>query len=105
MKPHRLALGLSLVAAVGCSSDSTQSCGGKCVDMCEVAATTPVAWADPTALGSPAQLFSSFAGSCQAPFAWDASGWGGALTVVPAQGKSTLSATVQIDTASARLLT
>jgi hypothetical protein len=104
MKPHRLALGLSIAAAAGCSSDSAEHCG-KCADVCEVAATTPVAWAEQTALGSPAQLFSSFAGTCQAPFQWDASGWGDALTVVPVQGKSTLTAAVEIDTASARLLT
>jgi len=78
---------------------------GRCGLDCEVGATTPVAWDEQTALGSPAQLFSSFAGTCQAPFAWDASGWGTSLTVAPRQGQSTVTVTVALDPASARLQT
>jgi hypothetical protein len=95
------ALALFLGMANGCSSSS--DCG-KCVDLCEVRATTPVAWSAPTPLGSAEQVFAAFAGTCQAPFQWDASGWGNTLTVVPAKGSSTVTATVALDPASARLL-
>jgi len=97
-----VALGLCVGSLTGCpASDQCEKCGLAC----EVLATTPVAWTEQTALGSPEQLFASFAGSCQAPFQWDASGWGSTLTIVPVQGQSTLTATVTLDTASARLLT
>jgi hypothetical protein len=75
------------------------------MDSCTVGATTPVAWTEQTALGSPEQLFSGFAGTCQAAFQWDASGWGSTLTVVPPKGSSTIRATVELDTATARLAT
>jgi hypothetical protein len=97
-----VALGLCLGALAGCpSSDQCSKCGLEC----KVSTTTPVAWTEQTALGSPEQLFSSFAGSCQAPFQWDASAWSGALTVAPPQGQSTLTATVALNSTSARLVT
>ena len=97
-----MALGLCSGALAGCpASEQCSKCG---LD-CKVSTTTPVAWTEQTALGSPEQLFSSFAGSCQAPFKWDGSGWGGTLTVAPPQGQSTLTATVAVDPDSARLLT
>jgi len=98
-------LGLCLGSASGCSSSSSVNPCGKCADTCVVSATTPVGWSDQTSLGSPEQHFSPFAGTCQAPFHWDASGWGSSLTVVPVQGTSTLTATVVVDSTSARLLT
>jgi hypothetical protein len=64
-----------------------------------------VAWAEQTALGSPQELFSSFPGSCQTPFQWDASAWSGTLTVTPPQGLSRITATVALNPASARLVT
>ena len=97
-----VALGLCPGALAGCpASEQCSKCG---LD-CKVSTTTPVAWTEQTALGSPEQLFSSFAGSCQAPFKWDGSGWTSELTVAPPQGQSTLIARVALDPASARLLT
>jgi hypothetical protein len=100
----------SLALATGCSdSDSGGNCLGKggCSpsEQCKTIATTPVAWTDQTVVGSPAELFSSLAGTCQAPFHWDGSGWGGAATIAPLQGQSTLAATVAVDPSSARLVT
>jgi hypothetical protein len=95
-------LGLCPALLAGCPL--SDQCA-KCALDCTVSTTTPVAWIEPTALGSPEQLFASYAGTCQAPFQWDGSGWSGALTVTPPQGQSTLTATVVLDTASARLLT
>jgi len=97
-----LALGLLLGPLAGCpASEQCSKCGLEC----KVSTTTSVAWIEQTALGSPEQLFSSFAGSCQASFQWDASGWSGALNVAPPQGQSTLTATVVLNPASARLVT
>jgi len=97
-----VAFGLCLAPLAGCSA--LEECG-KCGLDCKVSATTPVAFAEQTTLGSPEQLFSSFAGTCQAPFKWDGSGWTSELTVTPPQGQSTLTATVALNPASARLLT
>ncbi len=98
----QIALGLCSGALAGCPvSDDCGRCG---LD-CKVSATTPVAWTEQTALGSPEQLFSSFAGTCQAPFQWDASAYSSALSVTPPQGQSTITATVALDPASARFLT
>jgi hypothetical protein len=69
-----------------------------------VISTTAVAWTDQTALGSPEALFSPFAGTCQATFSWDGSGWS-SLNVEPLQGQSTLTATVVLDPSSARWVT
>jgi hypothetical protein len=80
----------------GCSSN----CG--CVEQqCQAKTTTPVAWTEQSHLGTPEQLFSSLAGSCQAPFHWADSG----ATVDPPQGQSTLTATVALDSSSARWVT
>jgi hypothetical protein len=81
----------------GCSS----TCG--CVEQpsCQIKTTTAVAWTEQSHLGTPEQLFSSLAGSCQAPFHWSAS----AATVDPPQGVSTLTATVALDSSSVRLVT
>ena len=97
-----VALGLCLGLLTSChiSDDCLE-----CVLECTVTATTPVAWTEQTALGSPAQLFSSFEGTCQAPLRWDASGWSSALTVTPPRGQSTITATVALNPASARLVT
>jgi hypothetical protein len=104
MEPKRVvllaALGLCLAPVAGCFSAEQCGCG---LD-CEVSATIPAAWTEQTELGSPEQLFSSFAGTCQAPFQWDASGWSSALTIAPSQGQSTLTATVALDHDSARLV-
>ena len=97
-----VALGLCLGPLAGCpASEQCSKCGLEC----KVSTTTPVAWTEPTALGSPEQLFSAFAGTCQAPFQWDASAWSGTVTVTPPQGQSTLTATVALNAASARLVT
>src|SRR5512138_2078856 len=92
---------LALAPLAGCPTGERCSL---CGDNCQVSTTTPVAWTEQTALGSPEQLYSSFAGTCQAPFEWDASPWSGALAVVPRAGESTLSATVALDPTSARLV-
>ena len=99
-----LALGLlglasCLAPMAGCSSDC-----GCAVQQCQVKTTTAVAWTEQSQLGTPEQLFSSLAGSCQAPFHWAGSG-SGAVTVDPPQGQSTLTATVALDSSSARWVT
>jgi hypothetical protein len=74
---------------------------------CVVTATTPVAWTATTPLGTPEQLFAHFAGTCQAPFTWDGSGWVKLFNLVnlsPPSGNETLTTTVAIDTATARLI-
>jgi len=55
-------------------------------DSCKVTSTSPVTWSDPTDLGVPSTLFAPFAGTCHAPFGWDATGWSD-VTVAPAQGQ------------------
>jgi hypothetical protein len=85
---------LALCLAAGCSSPRD--------DACHTVTTTPVGWTEQTPAGSPEALFSSFSGTCQAPFRWDASGWAGIATVEPPQGQSTLTATVALDSSSAR---
>jgi len=100
----------SVALAAGCSnSDSEGSClrkgGCSSSDQCKTIATTPVAWTDQTVAGTPAELFSPLAGTCQAPFQWDGSGWGTTATIVPLQGTSTLTATVALDPSTARLVT
>jgi hypothetical protein len=97
-----VALAAGLVPLTGCPGSDLCD---KCALSCEVLATTPVAFSESTALGSPEQLFAPFAGTCQAPFHWDASGASDAVVVTPAQGDSTISATVTLDPASARLVT
>ena len=96
-----LALGLAscLAPLAGCSSDC-----GCAVQQCQVKTTTAVAWTEQSQLGTPEQLFSSLAGSCQAPFHWAGSGFG-AETVDPPQGQSTLTATLALDSSSARWVT
>jgi len=97
------------VLALACGSSEPDSKGssntlGSDGLECKETSTSAVAWTDSTALGIPGTLFSPFAGTCQAPFKWDASGWSD-ITVVPVQGQSTLTATVVIDQASARWVT
>jgi hypothetical protein len=90
--------GLILYLAAACSPPD-DSCHPRTT-------TTPVGWTEQTPLGSPEALFSRFSGSCQAPFHWDASGWGaGTVTVEPPQGQSTLTATVALDLSSASWVT
>ena len=72
---------------------------------CQPSSTTPVAWTDQTALGSPEAIFSPFAGTCQAPFRWDGSAFASAIVVEPTQGASTLTATVVLDPSTARWVT
>jgi hypothetical protein len=98
---------LCLGPAAGCSS-SADSCGSsesKCGTECQVSSTTPVAWTDQTALGSPEAAFSAFAGTCQAPFSWSGTAWGQELVVEPVQGNTTVTATVVLDPSSARFVT
>ena len=95
-----------LGATMACSTNSA-SCGSesKCGLDCQASSTTPVAWTDQTALGNPEAVFAPFAGSCQAQFSWDATGWSSTAVVEPVQGASTLSVTVVLDTSSARFVT
>lgn len=102
-------IALVLLGLAACGKTDDTACGGensRCGDsQCEVASTTPVAWTDPTALGSADALFASVAGSCQAPFHWDGGNWAETATVEPAQGQSTITVTVALDPSSSRVVT
>jgi hypothetical protein len=83
-------------------SDSNASAAGALGDGCELVSTTSVGWTEQTDFGAPSEVFGALAGSCEAPFSWDGSGWSDMATVDPATGQSTISATVEVDKASAR---
>ena len=86
-------------ATGGASSGSM----GSDSDQCVVQSTTPVGWSEATDLGTPEEVFAPVAGTCEAPFAWDGSA-ADTLTLDPIAGQSTLTVTVDIDEASARLV-
>jgi hypothetical protein len=98
-----LALAFCLLSP-GCSSSGSQRMMSES-PQCRVTETTPVTWTEQTAFGSPEAVFASLVGTCQAPFSWDGSGFSGTVTAVPAQGQSTLTATVAVDSSSARWVT
>jgi hypothetical protein len=87
------------VEAGGAGGESTV---GGLDSRCVVVSTTAFGWTEQTAAGTPEAAFASMSGACEAPFAWDATGWSGTLTVTPATGRSTLTATVTVDQTSAR---
>jgi hypothetical protein len=113
--PHRLALAVALVEnqhmrrLLLATTLLSLACGSSEVDKplagddltCNVVSTTAVPWTDSTPLGIPQEVFSPFAGACQAPFTWDASEWP-EVTVVPVKGTSTITVTVALDQGSAR---
>jgi hypothetical protein len=86
------ALGFWGGPAAGCTTDPP----------CQPSAKAALAWTEQTALGTPEQLFSPFAGSCQAPFHWSSGDESGILSVDPPQGQSTVTVTVAVDSTSAR---
>ena len=72
---------------------------------CEVLSSTPVEWTEQTEAGVPEEVFSGVAsGSCEAPFTWDGAGWS-MVTIAPASGSGTLHSTLDLDRASARVVT
>jgi len=83
-------------ACGGSSSETADNYG------CLVTSTTPLAWTATSVWGTPEQVFARFAGTCQAPFDWNSSWSGYSLSVAPPSGADTLTATVDIDTTSAR---
>jgi hypothetical protein len=93
------------LAAAGCSSASDEGPRNAATVQCRTSTTTAVGWTDATAMGVPETLFAPFAGTCQAPFAWDGSGYAGAVAIEPLHGQSTLTATAAVDPSSARLVT
>ena len=73
---------------------------GDSASNCQVASSTPVDWTDSADAGTTEQVLSELAGTCSAPFTWDASGWTSTLTVEPPTGSSTVTATVTLDHSS-----
>ncbi len=71
-------------------------------DDCVIVSTTAVAWTAETSLGTPAEVYSSAAGSCEADLAWDGSGWSPLLAITPEAGTDRVTATVTVDEGSAR---
>jgi hypothetical protein len=99
-----LAAPLGLAACGGGSGDGGNG-QHEADDMCDEVSSTSVGWDEATAIGTPSELFGAVGGSCDAPFAWSSdSSEGSALSVDPASGEGTASATVIVDEASARLV-
>ncbi len=68
---------------------------------CVIVSTTAVEWTAETSLGTPAEVFASATGSCEADLAWDGSGWS-SLAITPESGTDRVTATVTVDEGSAR---
>lgn len=88
----------------GGSDGNGQGSLGNSGESCEVVSTTATEWSEKTSLGTPEKVFSTLAGTCTAPFQWDGGGWDNTLTVKPATGESTITATVELDRSSIRFV-
>jgi hypothetical protein len=95
-----LLLNACVVSEIG---NPKNSAGGSDLgDGCVTESERPIGWTEKSKTGvSPADVFGEVAGTCQAPFQWDGTGWGDTLVVNPVSGESTIEVTIEIDEASA----
>jgi hypothetical protein len=90
-------LGLSFAALACTVTDG----GSEKADPCQDTAV-PIAWTDSTDMGTPADRFCGYSGTCTAELSWDGSGGDGVATVAPTQGRTTVRTTVELQPSTAR---